>query len=290
MENDYTNKHFTAVFFLICTVAVVFLILFSFIQKKNYSPNGSASTQMTISPTPLVAVEQKTGALFLKTKNDKISYVTGEPIHLFVYANSYATPIDGFDVVLRFDDSKLSLTSSKSLDPSFALYSVTKSNVVNITGAKKLSDQTATIFTDSPIAELVFQPKKSGSAAFSFDFKKGATKDSNLIDEKSTDVLNSTTGITVYVGEPIQLNLNRDLTVDENLSLQLISIEPHDDQCSDCIEGATIEAKSAGQTKLLEFKIGGIAGLNQTTQEAFGYFFDLDSMQNTSIKLNVSKK
>lgn len=287
MEHDYTNKHFIAVLFAFCGLVFIFLIFLAFIQKNHLLTGQSASTHRpadTPTPTPVV-----TGRLFLKAKDAKKIYTTNEPVHLLVYADSHGTPIDGYDLVLRFDEAKVSFVSAKTLLPSFPLFSIVKKGAVNATGAKKIADTTLAIFADTALAELVFQPKKEGAVSFLFDATHGSTKDTNLINEKSTDILSTAQGLSIFIGSAVVLPLNQEVPMGNNVKLRLVTLSIPDEQCMDCIESARFKVFIGNQTRELEFKTGGIVGLQQTTQEAFDYHFELDAIQKNSLKLKVSR-
>lgn len=69
------------------------------------------------------------------------------------------------------------------------------------------------------------------------------------------------------------------------ISLTLEQVTIPKKECRDCITYAKIIAKKAGQTKTLEYKIGGIAGLMVNTQKAFSYTFSLKSIDTGQVTI-----
>lgn len=214
MEHDHTNKHFITLTFALCTLVFIFMIFLVFIQKNQQTilrqalfdkalsqQDKSASIQSLRQQAEggLTAIPAATGRLFLTTKDNKKNYTLSEPIHLILHAHSYGHVIVGYDVVLRFDTSKIAFISAKSLNPSFDIYINKTDTVLTITGTKKLAGTTKTVLADTALAELIFTPIKTGSVAVAFDFVEGVISDSNLIDENSTDVLRSVAGLTLGI-------------------------------------------------------------------------------------------
>lgn len=77
---------------------------------------------------------------------------------------------------------------------------------------------------------------------------------------------------------------------DTTVTLFLQELRKPSERCRDCITYARVEVRKDEQTKTLEFKEGGIAGIIQDTQEALGYVFILKDVEENAIILSYKKR
>ncbi len=192
---EYTgHKQYVRLIFFGAVGVVVLLLIFFGLRARLFSPQAAK----TVSVPPAPPFTLGPGRLLLKTKTGESLFSVGQPITLVVVANSAGQPIAGYDVVVKYDPNSASFVSSKSLLDDFQAFPDKTASAAAITAVRKLNVSN-TPFTDTALAEFVFQPKSSGTLQFSLDFVPASTRDSNLIDETSKDILGGVQGITVRV-------------------------------------------------------------------------------------------
>jgi len=160
---------------------------------------ASKNTQVK-SPSPSVtpAIEEKPeGRFWLELTNPETKLA--EPINLIVRGDSNKNSITGFDLILSFDQKQMKFVSQKNLNEEFEVFRTVKDDVVNITAIKKLNSNTSTVFDKTPLIELTFQPIKSGKSDFRFEFTPQSKTDSNMINDKSEEILEKVSGLKVEV-------------------------------------------------------------------------------------------
>lgn len=179
------------------------------ISKKNIKKEPSQSSSFlfskpnSLSPTSSITsfLPSTTGQFILKTKNQKKIFSQNEPIIISVFADSSNQSISGYDVVLIFDQQRINFSSAKSLINDFQVFTQQKENKLFITGTKKLSANQPIVFSQTPILEITFQPKQKGQINIFFDYQPKSTKDSNLINEKTQDILEKVEGISLEISQ-----------------------------------------------------------------------------------------
>lgn len=204
MEHVNTHKHIVAIVSLGCTAVIACLIVYLVVFQKNQQPGSSVSTYAVETPEPTQAVNPPTGGqgtMSLAIKNNGQSVSVSKPIHIILSADSALESISGYDAVLQFDTTVLSFVSATSLDPAFTLYKNKRDTGLNMTGVIEVGDTMPHVFANTPLIEVVLQPKKIGSTNVTLQMSPGETNDSNLINNQTTDILGSATGVTVEVNK-----------------------------------------------------------------------------------------
>lgn len=77
---------------------------------------------------------------------------------------------------------------------------------------------------------------------------------------------------------------------DTTVTLLLQEVRKPSERCRDCITYAKVDVQAGTEVKTIEFKEGGFAGIIQDTQEAFGYVFTLNSVEENAITLSYKKQ
>lgn len=75
----------------------------------------------------------------------------------------------------------------------------------------------------------------------------------------------------------------------ENATLKLINSTVAFPNCADCMETARVEVVVGNQSKMLQYRFGGIAGFHDDTMEAFGYSFILRELNSNSVTIEYKK-
>jgi hypothetical protein len=286
MDTQNHNKKFLTLIFAI--LSLIFLVfIFSIVMRLRQAARPiQLPITAQISPTVPAPIIKEKGSLTFKVKNNETVLSQKKPIILYVYADSDNQPITGYDAILKYDSTQVEFVNHKNLQPDLQIFTKKEKDRLIITGVKNLNSNTSTVFTDSSLVELIFQPQKTGQVDFSFDFTYGSKKDSNLITDKTTEILGKIEGIKLYIGQELTLAKNQPTALsDGKITLKLTELVSPDEKCRDCISSAKVEVKKDGQTKEIEFKSGGIAGYLINQQEAFSYQFKIDSVGQSNIGL-----
>ncbi len=280
------NKQFLTIIFALLSVAFLVLIFSVIARLRKVTPPIQPPITTQVSPTVAPPTVKEKGSLTLKAKNNETVVSQKNPITLYVYADSDNQPITGYDVILNYDSTKVEFVNHKNLQLDFQVFTKKDKDKLSITGIKNLNSTTPTVFTDSSLVELTFQPQKTGQVDFSIEYTPDSKKDSNLITDKTTEILGKVEGIKLYLGQEITLTKNQPIALpNSQISLKLLETIKPDDKCRDCITSAKIAVEKNGQTKEIEFKSGGIAGYMIDQQEAFGYQFKLENLEQNNVGL-----
>lgn len=285
MDTQNHNKRFLTIIFALLSVAFLVLIFSVMIRLRNVTPPTQPPITTQVSPTEAPVAKEK-GSLTLKAKSNETFVSQKKPLTLYVYADSDNQPITGYDVILNYDSSLVNFINHKNLQPDFQIFTKKEKDRLVITGIKNLNSATPTVFADSSLIELTFQPQKTGQVNFSIEYTPDSKKDSNLITDKTAEVLGKVEGIKFNIGQELMLAKNQPMTLsDGKITLKLTEVISPDEKCRDCITSAKLEVKKEGQTKEIEFKSGGIAGYLINQQEAFGYQFKLENLEQNNVGL-----
>jgi len=150
----------------------------------------TSKKQTSQSLTTKATIENAT--LSFSPATGEYMFVAGTSYPVGILVDSAGKNIDGVDVVINFDPTKVQVEgSSLSTTTVFEQYPV--NTVDNVKGIVKLSGLT---FSTKPVTGIVatfrFQPLAKGEVNFTFNFISGATTDSNIADNTTAkDILGS---------------------------------------------------------------------------------------------------
>lgn len=151
-------------------------------------------------PSPSIVQKPKinlVGSLWLEKSNQPLKI--SELITVTVYADSKRQPITGFDIVLSFNPEYTQFVSQKNLEENFDVFKTTDEGLIHITAIKKLNSNALVLFDKTPLIEFTFQPIKSGKTDFTLIYSPGQKTDSNLINDKSEEVLGEVKNLEVSI-------------------------------------------------------------------------------------------
>lgn len=180
----------------ICLILLAFLLTGGTMWNINKSENKVVKIPLQ-KITPILPKEK--GALQLTTKNRKSNYAVNETVNTIISASSDGEPVVGYDIVLRYDASKLEFQKSKSLDVNFKMFNSPTEGELNLTGVKQVDLSNSIALTNSPLAEVQFKTKAHGSTSIQIHFIPNSTTESNLMSEKNRDILGKVESISLMV-------------------------------------------------------------------------------------------
>lgn len=134
----------------------------------------------------------ESGSMALSPSTGDYTFIAGTSYPIGILVDSAGKSIDGVDVVITFDPTKVKVDgSSLSTTSLFEQYPL--NTVDNVKGEIKLSGGT---FSAKPITGIIatfrFQPLSKGEVNFVIKFTAGATTDSNIADHTTAkDILGS---------------------------------------------------------------------------------------------------
>lgn len=267
-------------FFLILGISTV-VIVQNIVQKRNTvirSEIVPTQTPLKIDDQPRIYLQREEGVL----------YRTGQPIIVSIYGNSKGKPLVGYDIVLQYDKNKAEYMKYENQNPNFEVFARPSDNQLLLTGIKSL-DREPFILENVKLAEVTFTPISGEPLEFGFEFLPGNKKDTNLIDADSADVLHSVQGMTLKPAQVKTLRLNDSVPLSGGLVATLTKVELAQSLCLDCLSQATVEIQNGVEIEELVFRFGGIVGFHESSAEAFGYTFELATLQTGAVELLYGK-
>ncbi|OGK21535.1 hypothetical protein A3C23_04835 [Candidatus Roizmanbacteria bacterium RIFCSPHIGHO2_02_FULL_37_13b] len=287
-ENRFYRHKFQVLILTILILGLAFFLLRQFIRPSGFSSKSKEEKrEVILTKTPSGVTLP--GKISLRFKDDQKSYSINDNVYLYAYADSLQIPIIGYDLVLKYDKESLKFVQVKSLQDDFVVSSFSTEDALNITGIKKLSSSYGTIFDNNQLLELVFKPKKEGRANIEIDFTQGKSTDSNLTDEKATDILGSVEPTYFYVGERLALSLNQVKKTKSDLQIKLAELIVPDGQCMDCITTLKLDLMKGGQREVVNYQTGGIAGSLKLTSNNFDNHIEIMKINSSGAELIITK-
>lgn len=116
-----------------------------------------------------------------------------------IVADSGGENIVGWDLLVAYDPTAFDFIRAESNIDDFEIYTFKRSDYLSITAVKSLESEASSVFKNTIVASLVFQPKKTGQFAITLKDSLGKEK-SNLINDKTQKInpqLNSLT-LSIY--------------------------------------------------------------------------------------------
>ncbi len=192
MENNTETNKKIGMFIVILLVAFGVLLLFMFTKglKEKKSLNKEMETTRVITqekeptPTEVDRLKNTKGQGLSSMKIDKATYTTKDIVFVTVNLDSLNKNVVGFDLIVKYDPQKLDYMRAVVLNNSFNLISRKNKGELILTGLKKLKAKDATVFSNSGLVKVSFQPKTKGETNVSVVSKMG--KDiSQFVTDKS---------------------------------------------------------------------------------------------------------
>lgn len=175
---------------VIFSAALVFLLILAYfyqLQIKQQEVLRQAQDEL-LRPKGQMVIESKT------EEHQLIS-----PSVFTVFADSAGSAMTGYDVVLLYDASKLRYVSSQSETEDFQIVPSIKENKVYITGIKNPKVTTVSKFKYTPLVSFTFQPLVRGKIGLEIEYLGDSKADSNLMNDKTEDILSEVQGLSFEV-------------------------------------------------------------------------------------------
>ena len=196
-RNSQINKVHPLIFISIGVTLFLVAVVLIFTRKVTTSQitDNSEVKQQTISPITKPNIE-RFGKLDISTP--ATSVVSGQDVTVVISGDSIGKEIVGYDVLVSYDKSALTLQSAKSNITDFSIFKFDRSTHLSLTAVKNLNSKTPTILKGIPMVGLVFKTEKSGT--FPVVIQPAIDKESTkMVDEKTNVFYPNLSSVTINV-------------------------------------------------------------------------------------------
>jgi hypothetical protein len=166
---------------IIALILLVVLGAFAFFTaKQNKSTKPVRPARMTVT-IPSVTPRPVLGSMTVSSSVTR--YSKDSPVTIKIQASSEGRQIVGYDAVVTYDKSAFDFVKALSLMDDFRIYSYNRPTHVSLSAIKSLQNKRVDVWNNQTLAELTFQPKKTG--AYTFSLAPVGKESSKLIDENA---------------------------------------------------------------------------------------------------------
>jgi hypothetical protein len=277
--NEENSKFTHKKFILFCLIGFLILIIWLTYLLKSTKIKEQVHPPAQMSNPPQIHAA---------SSYQKSIYSKGEKLTIDMIANTQGKPLSGFDVVLHFDPSIVSFESVSTHLPSFDVYTNKNTDTVSVTGSLKLNAQALPVKEDS-LFSVSFTPLHNGNPKFSLEYIPGKRSDSNLIDDKSQDILKNVYVDKFLIGSSFKLPRGKSVSIGDSLQATLQSVTVANQNCADCTNDATVVYSANGKIQTIKYVEGGIEGKISRSETVGNFLIQLESIHNEYIMVGVYK-
>lgn len=271
-----------AVFIFIILIAIAAILFFG---RDKSSPVPQPKTEkLQYKPR---------GSFTIISSEGRTILASGEEEALMLVADSAGEVVSGYDAVIIADPKLVQIKEVKNLVDDFDFFKTTRKDGISLTAIKKLDSASKLQFSQTPLAEIIIAPtaqaKEIGRVEIQLQYNPGATDDSNIVSTSTKDVLGVVLGFDARVGSSAVAKLGQTISLtDANLRVQIMEIDIPAQDCMDCQTRVALRIYQDAQTKDMEFISGGLQGAIFEAQEAFGYMFEIETVEQGSVELRYA--
>lgn len=236
---------------------------------------------------PLVAATHP-GRMKLETDSRTTTFVPNQEISIILSGDSKEVPVGGYDAVINYDPSILEFVGAKSEMNDFDFFTTQKTNQISLTASLKLTSSAAPL-TDAILATLRFKTKKEGTTLLNFQYELDATTDSNMLSDKTKDILGAVNDLGLVIGKKLSLTLNKP-TIFEGKTITLVELSIPPANCSDCLSLVRVAVEENGKTDMLSYKNGGIEGIVEREKSLGNFIYKLEDANESGVSLVIGER
>ncbi len=189
------HKKLTALIFAF--IFLVIFVIFTIFQtvKNRFFPSLNPVTQTTENTS---SGTNNFATMLVNTP--KNNYSLSEKIPVKIMGNSDEKAVTAFDILIEYDGQFLTLDERKPPPLSdFLYFGKNDQTTISVSAVLKPQSNASQIFKGTILLELEFSPKKIGKTRINLIYSPGSTNESNLLDNKSTDVLSNVYGAEIDI-------------------------------------------------------------------------------------------
>jgi len=201
MDPNISQNKSTKMYWIMFILAVLLVVAFVYIKLSRQPEKTTNDTnQTTNTPMPTVKLSNTVMNLGVSAETEK---QVGKELTVELTGDSDNINIVGFDTLVNYDVDGFDLVRVMSKLPDFKVFNFVKEGYVSLTSTKAIDqEETATpsssIFTNTPLIELVFMPKKAGK--YSFDIGQVIGKESSkYVNDKTEIIYPKVNGVSVEI-------------------------------------------------------------------------------------------
>lgn len=177
---------------------LVLLVVFFILMRKpgtNQKIENTQNNQQAVVPTAKPTVT-RFGKLDISTSTANVT--DGQDVIVVISGDSMGKEIVGYDSLIVYDKSALTLQSAKSAIVDFTIFKFDRPSHLSLTAVKNLNSKTPTVLNKTPMVELVFKAVKPGtfSIVLQSDIDKESTK---MVDEKTNILYPNLSSVMITV-------------------------------------------------------------------------------------------
>lgn len=207
LNSNSSGGQSNKIILILLALIVIFGAVLFFLNNRSPQQNLSDTTPAAAVNNSEVANQMQRnqakadlkGKMSLKA-NSGVIVPEGEEFVVTVSADSMGDQVTAYDAVIVYDRESFAYISSNNLLDKFEINAVDKEAGLMLTGYKSLAEEEPVVFDNTNLAEVTFMAKKAGTSPLKLMFARGKTADSNLVNEKTQDILGSVEDITIQIG------------------------------------------------------------------------------------------
>ncbi len=228
------------------------------------------------------------GSLTLTTSADGHNYLLGQDVDVVLGGDSKSIPVSGYDAVIVYDPTILTFVNATNGRDEYNIFTSKGEGKVMVTAGLKLSDKPSAL-SDSILASVRFKVIKAGSSTISLSFTPGSKTDSNMLSDKTEDILGSVDDVIVRVGMKVVVSKSEPTTI-EGKKLTFVESTIPERGCADCQRIAIVSVEENGKSQDLKYVNGGFVGMSEHEKTIGDTVYQLEDMTAESITLIVAHK
>ena len=193
---EYYKPHFKIILYI-----VVFIVCFG-LAILLLSQGSSRVINLPFKGQPMAQISQAPSNgthMDLMSASGLTTFQANQDIELVVNADSNNIAVTGYDLLFLYDPASISVVKVTSTDPIFDVFTFNNTGYVSVTGTKKLSVNTPSIFAKSNILSITVRAKKSGKTPVLIAPQLGRER-TKLVDDKAQIV-------APQLGQALQLSI-----------------------------------------------------------------------------------
>lgn len=168
---------------LIIVLAAPFIFIFFRSKLNQVAPQLNSTKVSEPTPTPTV-IRKKKGGLTLNISGGSVKKTVGSEFTVETILNSPQSQITSFDMVFKFDKSKVELVGSQTTLEGFSLVSIEDTEGIVITAFKSPSSTILHDLDQIGLVNLIFRAKEKGKTVISI-VKEKEKRTTKFVDSNS---------------------------------------------------------------------------------------------------------
>lgn len=178
MKNNNTDQHHATVkrmhwYILVLILAFIGLAWFIFNNQYDLASKFKDLNLIKDISNQSGFNKKSKGSLSIKSKEDLRRYRVGQLINLQVFGDSVGEDIVSFDVIVEYDKSAFATPVIVTNLPQYIIVTSERDDYISITAAQSPGSDERSVFEESEVLNMTFNPLKIGKYTISIVSNKG---------------------------------------------------------------------------------------------------------------------